>query len=338
MLGVSVGLVAVLSLAGPSGEPNVAAAATAPAPPPSAGKVAAPPPGAPPPSASAPQGAPPPEAAAPPSSAGPPSAAPSDGAPAPVVAAPAPAPASGALASAEASGDKAAIAQSPIPDEEDEPVYVDYTYTWDEPPPLRKSVVITRHVIRPLPPPPRSKRSPPPPPRARGLVGLSIRGTTTNYNPSAMVGARAGFTFHDRFTIGGALYSLTARYAGAIVDPRGNQLGMRMAYGGVMFNWRLWEGRIMQVGLDTLAGAGAACISRSKKSYGRWNCIEKVGLISIEPGLEIGFKLSDWIRLGVAGGYRFVTREAWREPNDFTLSGPYLGINVDFGWFGDDAR
>jgi hypothetical protein len=208
-----------------------------------------------------------------------------------------------------------------------------YTDTWQDPPPQR-TIVVTRVVHRSAGPP-----TPPPvlsyEPRTRGFIGLSLRGTTTNRNPSALSGARVGFTFNDRFTIGGAFYSLTARYAGAIVDPEGHKLGMRMAYGGVLLAWTLYKGRVMALNLETLAGAGAACISRNRRSYGRWECIEKVGLVTIEPGLELAFTVTDWMRLGVTGGYRFVTREAWREPNDFTLSGPYVGLNVDFGAFRD---
>lgn len=217
-----------------------------------------------------------------------------------------------------------------------EPVYVNYSDTWDEdPPPPRRTLVVTHVVHQPQRPPPPIPEEPPPvpEPRARGFVGLSLRGTTTNYNPSALVGGRAGFTFRDRFTIGGAFHSLTARYAGPIVDAQGRQLGLRMSYGGVTLGWRLYSGRVVQLGVETLAGAGAACISRDKRSVGRARCLEKVGLVAIEPGVELAFVITDWTRLGLTGGYRFVTREAWREPNDFTLSGPYVGLNLDFGRF-----
>ncbi|MCA9711162.1 MAG: hypothetical protein KDK70_35310 [Myxococcales bacterium] len=212
---------------------------------------------------------------------------------------------------------------------------VDYTDVWDEDPPPPRTVVVTRVVHSPSRPPPPIPEEPAaaPEPRARGFMGFSVRGTTTNYNPSAMMGGRAGFTFRDRFTIGGAFYSLTARYAGRIVGPDGRELGLRMSYGGVLLGWRLYSGRVVQLGLETLAGAGASCISRDKRSVGRARCIEKVGLVSLEPGVTLGVMVTDWLRLGLTGGYRFITREAWRPPNDFTLSGPYVGLDLDFGAF-----
>jgi hypothetical protein len=275
------------------------------------------------PTAVAPPSAPPP-ASAPPASLVPPSAPPPTEAPSsevapPVIVAPT-APPAGALEPAAA---EPVVASEP-----------DYSNTWSDPPPTT-TIVVTQLVHHPV------RRSPPPPPpvssyepRAHGFLGLSLRGTTTvNGNPSALSGARLGFVFDDRFTIGGVFYSLTARYGGPIVDPLGHRLGMRMAYGGVLLGWSLYKGRVMRVGLETLAGAGAACVSRNRRAYGRWECIEKVGLVSLEPGLSVGFTVTDWVRVGFTGGYRFVTREAWREPNEFTLSGPYVGLDVDFGAF-----
>lgn len=207
---------------------------------------------------------------------------------------------------------------------------VDYTNTWRDAPP--STIVVTRIEQRPAatqPPPPAPSYEP----RAHGFVGLSLRGTTVNRNPSALTGGRIGFVFDDRFTIGGVFYSLTARYGGPIVDPVGNKLGLRMAYGGVMLGWTFYKGRVTRVGFETVAAAGAACISTSRRMHGRWGCIERVGLVSLEPGLSVAFTVTDWVRLGFTGGYRFITREAWREPNDFTLSGPFVGLDIDFGAF-----
>jgi hypothetical protein len=229
-------------------------------------------------------------------------------------------------------GEEAAPAQPQEPAPATDPASLDDSHTWRDAP--RSRIVVTEVVHRPVPRPTVAEYEPDEP-RVHGFLGLSLRGTTINRNPSVLSGGRLGFVFDERFTIGAAFYSLTARFGGPIVDPVGNKLGMRMAYGGVLLGWTLYKGRVMQVGLDTLAGAGAACVSKSRRGYGKWECIEKVGLVSIEPGLSVGFTVTDWVRMGLTGGYRFVTREAWRAPNEFTLSGPYVGLDVDFGAFRD---
>jgi hypothetical protein len=232
---------------------------------------------------------------------------------------------------AEPTDEEAAPAQPQEPAPASEPDAVDYSDTWRDPPPSR--IVITEVVHQPVQRRPLPEYEPYEP-RVHGFAGLSLRGTTTtNQNPSVLSGARFGFVFDERFTIGGAFYSLTARFGGPIVASNGDELGMRMAYGGVLLGWSLYKGRVVQLSLETLAGGGAACVSKHRRGYGRWGCIEKVGLVSIEPGLSLGFVVTDWVRVGLTGGYRFVTREAWKAPNEYTMSGPYVGLDIDFGAF-----
>ena len=83
-----------------------------------------------------------------------------------------------------------------------------------------------------------------------------------------------------------------------------------------------------------LLGGGKACIS-SRPGYkdDEWRCIESVKMFVTETGISTRLDVTNWFRLGMTAGYRFVTRQAWRSPNDFQLSGPYVGLDVDFGWF-----
>lgn len=198
-----------------------------------------------------------------------------------------------------------------------------------------RTVTIVHHVpVRPPPPPPVVEE------RERsvsigGFGGFSMRGSALNRNPSLWIGARGAIIFGRRFAIGGAFYEANARFGGPIVDRRGNHLGLRAAYGGMTVDWTVWRGGITTLGIEGLVGAGAACISRSS-SYrdDDWRCIEAVRMFVFEPGANVAFDITDWFRAGVSLGWRFVARQAWRPPNDFSLAGPYLGLNLDFGWFG----
>jgi hypothetical protein len=96
-----------------------------------------------------------------------------------------------------------------------------------------------------------------------------------------------------------------------------------------------WQKGNVDLGIEALVGAGAACVSRSP-GYGNddWRCIETVRMFVVEPGVNLTYTARDWLRVGTSLGWRFVARQAWRPPNDFSLAGPYLGLNLDFGWFG----
>jgi hypothetical protein len=236
--------------------------------------------------------------------------------------------------------ERGATETAPPEEETREPAGVE----WDESDDVDRPRTITRIYHVPVRPPP----PPPPPPsyddeptgvHIGGFGGLSLRGSALNRNPSVWVGARGAIIFGRRFAIGGAFYEATARFGGPIVGSRGERLGLRAAYGGLTVDWTVWRKGITSLGIEGLVGAGAACVSKSP-SYGGndWRCIEAVRLFVFEPGMNVAFDLTDWFRVGVSLGWRFVARQAWRPPNDFSLSGPYLGLNLDFGWFGNHPR
>lgn len=234
----------------------------------------------------------------------------------------------------------ALTADRPAPEEETrEPVGVE----WDDSDEVDRPRTITRVYHVPVRPPP-----PPPPPAAHhephgiqigGFGGVSLRGSALNRNPSVWAGARGAIIFGRRFAIGGAFYQATARFGGPIVGSKGEHLGLRAAYGGLTVDWTVWRKGITSLGIEGLVGAGAACVSRSPSYRGNdWRCIEAVRLFVFEPGMNVAFDITEWFRVGVSAGWRFVARQAWRPPNDFSLSGPYLGLNLDFGWFPNHPR
>jgi len=170
--------------------------------------------------------------------------------------------------------------------------------------------------------------------RLSGYGGLTLHGSTIMNNPALWVGGRGGLIIGDYFSIGGAFYELSYRHGGPIVDPGGNELGIRAAYGGVQVGFGLMRRDRFSMSLEALVGAGKACIS-SRPGYrdDDWRCIESVKLFVTEPGISARFDVIEWLRLGLTAGYRFAAREAWRAPNDYQVSGPYVGLDVDFGWF-----
>ena len=47
-----------------------------------------------------------------------------------------------------------------------------------------------------------------------------------------------------------------------------------------------------------------------------------------------GEGLDERIARGPMAAAEVLWGQAWSEPNDFSLSGPYIGLNVDLGYFG----
>jgi hypothetical protein len=196
------------------------------------------------------------------------------------------------------------------------------------------TVVVTDRV-RPMPyNPPQSQ----PQSRERifigGYGGFGGRLGPTSGRLSVFSNFRGGLLIGKRLSIGGSLVQMTKRLGAPIKGTSGREYQLGLAYGGVQVGLvALRRGRF-EIGVDSLFGVGVACIyDRHRDAHGRSACLDSVKLFVAEPGAFIHFNLTDWMRVGFNGGYRFVGRQAWASGANFRLASPYFGANLDFGWF-----
>lgn len=191
------------------------------------------------------------------------------------------------------------------------------------------TVVVTERV-RPVPPPP-------PPARERvfvgGYGGFGGRLGPTAGRVSVFSNIRGGLLIGKRLSLGGSLVQMTKRLGAPIRSGSGREYQLGLAYGGVNVGIvGLRRGRF-EIGVDSLFGVGLACVYQRESSHDRGSCVESVKLFVAEPGAFIHFNLTNWMRVGLNGGYRFVGRPAWPSGANFRLASPFFGANLDFGWF-----
>jgi hypothetical protein len=167
-----------------------------------------------------------------------------------------------------------------------------------------------------------------------GYGGLSVRGTSVSTKIGTLVGVRGGLMFGKRLSIGGAVYKLSRRFGKPIRDSAGNPLALKMAYGGAQVAINAIRGRRIELEARGLFGGGMGCVS-ADANYDRdeMYCVESVRMVVMEPEVALIVNVTDWMRMALTGGYRFVVREKWRPPNNFNLAGGTLGLDLEFGWF-----
>ncbi|HWB74417.1 MAG TPA: hypothetical protein VG755_05670 [Nannocystaceae bacterium] len=195
------------------------------------------------------------------------------------------------------------------------------------------TVVVTQRVpVAPAPPPP------PPPPAARrtpffigGYGGIGFAFGAVSKRMASFSNLRGGILLGERIAIGASFTRMTKRFGPPIEGLSGQSYQLAMAYGGVDLGLAIIRRGPFELGVATLLGAGSACV----QTYHRRNqhCVETVKMMVAEPSVFAHFNLTNWMRLGMQGGYRFVGREAWKRPNDFRVAGGFFGANVEFGWF-----
>ena len=170
-----------------------------------------------------------------------------------------------------------------------------------------------------------------------GYGGVDFRMTTLSRKLATMLGVRGGILLGERMSIGAALYRVTKRFGPPIRDGQGHPMTLKTTYGGLTAGATLVRGKRVELQASGLIGAGIGCISYDLE-YGSssYRCVETVKMLVVEPSVVMNINLTDWMRLGLEGGYRAVVRESWRPPNDFSMSGGFGGVHVEFGWFNRD--
>lgn len=181
----------------------------------------------------------------------------------------------------------------------------------------------------------------PPPPHesdeeffVSGYGGMITRGSAVSGKMGLLRGYHGGLLLGDRLSIGVAYHRLKKRFGSPIVDGQGRPIALEMAYGGVEIGATVVRRGRFELGVQTMFGGGVSCLTYDVN--GRSNvaeCVESVRMMVLEPSVLANIRVTDWMRLGLEGGYRGVARSEWIAPTDFDLGGGFFGLNLDFGWF-----
>ncbi|MEM7658094.1 MAG: hypothetical protein AAF399_18350 [Bacteroidota bacterium] len=129
-------------------------------------------------------------------------------------------------------------------------------------------------------------------------------------------GAMGGKYLTPSIFLGGAGYGISN-------EPTNGGYGL--GYGGVVvgYDWKSKEDNNSLV-FSLLSGYGGA---EATKESG--NVSDDFWVI--QPNVEVEFKLTNWMRFGVGGGYRFVSGINQVGLTNQELSGPFSSVSLRFG-------
>ncbi|MBK8718106.1 MAG: hypothetical protein IPN32_25750 [Deltaproteobacteria bacterium] len=198
------------------------------------------------------------------------------------------------------------------------------------------TVVVTQRVAVPPLPPAAPVETPRHRPFVGGYGGFGWRLGGASHRAASFTNVRGGLLLGERFSIGGSFVRMTKRFGPPLRGTSGKTYDLAMAYGGVQIGVAVIRRGRFELGIDSLLGVGVGCISRKGSRHDSnvdARCVERVKMFVAEPGAFMHFALTKWMRLGLNGGYRFVARERWASGSQIAMSGGYVGMNVDFGWF-----
>lgn len=169
-----------------------------------------------------------------------------------------------------------------------------------------------------------------------GYLAPEIKVGNVHEDISLLVGAKMGFTFNKKFTIGLAGYGLTSnsdfmddRYS--ITDP----LRIGMGYGGLSLEYTLFSNKVIHFTVPVIVGAAGVYVYEDNNDffYSDYQDIESSAAFVVEPGVNIELNVFKFMRLDLGASYRYITGTDLVYLEDKDLSDLSFNATFKFGFF-----
>jgi hypothetical protein len=164
---------------------------------------------------------------------------------------------------------------------------------------------------------------------ARGAFGgavIKITGLADEFG--LLLGGHGGWIIDHTFVIGGGVYgSLTDI---DVEEPRLRR-EFEFGYGGVEVGVVIASHRSVHISVQALVGLGGLT-NLIRPLNSRFDNPDDIFFVA-EPGVSVMWRLTDYFRMGVGGGYRFVLGVDASTLNDAALSGASAAVNFELGRF-----
>jgi len=162
-------------------------------------------------------------------------------------------------------------------------------------------------------------------------VGPSLGSTMINGNIAANIGVKAAWLANHSYGLGLAAYGFG--WNGRTEDNPTLRSDRRLngGYGGVLFQYILFPNRMVHGLIDATVGGGFVC-TRLKVDDDD-ECQSGRGFFMVAPTMGFEINVTDFMRAGASGGYRFAAAETRDGVSGTDLGGFIAVANVTFGQF-----
>jgi hypothetical protein len=155
-----------------------------------------------------------------------------------------------------------------------------------------------------------------------GYGAPELKVSTLFGEPAAIFGSQGGFILKRRFILGGAGYGLVSSNQ---VTVSGRRLGLGYGYGLARVGYIFFEDAVVRPVAFVGVGGGGVGLGDGEPEA------RSGGFFAIEPQLEIEVAPASFLRLALAGSYRYAAGADGFSASD--LSGPSASILARVGSF-----
>ncbi|KPK00771.1 MAG: hypothetical protein AMS20_14985 [Gemmatimonas sp. SG8_28] len=154
-----------------------------------------------------------------------------------------------------------------------------------------------------------------------GFGAPVVRFSQVNGQFAVLAGGRGGWIINHTFVIGAAGYGVATDVQ---VAGNPNRRGLEFGYGGVDLEVVIGSDALIHATAQALIGGGAFVLN-----YGG----PTDGVFVFEPGLNVDLNVTPFMRLGLGGGYRWVTDVDLIGFSDSDFSSFFGSVVLKFGSF-----
>ncbi len=160
----------------------------------------------------------------------------------------------------------------------------------------------------------------------------TVKGTSVLFS-----GLEGGWIINHRFVLGAAAYGLATqnvRNSGATLrDSRDRAPVVEMGYGGVTFGYVAQPMQLVHLTFQALIGGGGLTYDVQDIAGVRAEDAPADGFFAAEPSVQAEVNVTRFFRIGVGGGYRFISGATLDGIRDRDLRGASASLTFKLGRF-----
>jgi len=159
--------------------------------------------------------------------------------------------------------------------------------------------------------------------------GPQVYWTTFNGESGLLVGGSGAWVINRTFYLGGGGFGLTSRHEGPALEGYDSAPRLGLEYGGLLFGFILKNDDLLHLTADLMIGGGT--VSNQVEVNGEWERHGAEGFWHVQPLVHAEVNVTEWLRIALSGGVRYVG-----DLNSFGVdggdaSGPVMGLTFRIG-------
>jgi len=163
-----------------------------------------------------------------------------------------------------------------------------------------------------------------------GYGAPTVAVTTIDGEARTIVGGQGGWILNRHLVIGGAARGLAVPPSRNFNDRSGE---LQLGYGGLLLEYIGAPSELVHYGANVVAGGGSAQLTHDDFDPQNDESFDATALFVTEAGARLELSATNYLRVGVTGGYRLVSGSDLQGVSDADLGGPYGGLSLRFGGF-----